>query len=392
MSSPRLQVVALIDALGWEYLRDRQFLDDLLPYRTPLQTVLGFSSGAIPTILTGLMPERHGHWNLFYYDPKTAPFWWMKAFRWLPNRMLDNRYTRKIMKELGRRVLGLGPTFECCVAPQLLPYFNFSEKRDIYGPKGIENAPSLFDELEDERRPYRVYNYHQCSDPEILRRAKRDIAESDATFFFIYLCEVDGFLHLHCKEPEAVSQKLDWYDAQLREVFAIARERDPEAWFMVCSDHGMAPVTSHADVAAVVTKLGFRMPQDYLSVYDSTMARFWFFNEEAKQQITSAMQSLACGQVLTKEELCRFGLDFPDDRYGELIFLLNPGCMVAKSDFNGTGWFPSGMHGYHPEDIHSDAIFLSSERPAVPMRTIADILPAIHSARERAGEPAAQGR
>ena len=63
--SSRLQVVALVDALGWEYIRERQFLDDVLPYRTALQTVLGFSSGAIPTILTGLMPERHGHWNLF---------------------------------------------------------------------------------------------------------------------------------------------------------------------------------------------------------------------------------------------------------------------------------------------------------------------------------------
>ena len=200
-----------------------------MPYRTSLQTVLGFSSGAIPTILTGLMPERHGHWNLFYYDPQNSPFWWLKAFNWLPNRLLDNRYGRKILKELGRRVLGLGPTFECCVSPRLLPYFNFSERRDIYAPKGIENAPSLFDELEREGRSYRVYTYHQCSDAEILRRARRDIAESDATLFFLYLCEVDGFLHMHCKEPEAIDQKLQWYDGQLREVFAVARKRDPEA-------------------------------------------------------------------------------------------------------------------------------------------------------------------
>ena len=136
--SERLQVIALIDALGWEYIRERPFLDDVLPYRTALQTVLGFSSGAIPTILTGLMPERHGHWNLFYYDPQHAPFWWLKAFNWLPKPVLDNRYGRKIIKELGRRVFGLGPTFECCVSPNLLPYFNFSERRDIYAPKGIE--------------------------------------------------------------------------------------------------------------------------------------------------------------------------------------------------------------------------------------------------------------
>src|SRR5208283_2294135 len=34
--SDRLQIVALIDALGWEYVRERTFLDDVLPYRTPL--------------------------------------------------------------------------------------------------------------------------------------------------------------------------------------------------------------------------------------------------------------------------------------------------------------------------------------------------------------------
>ncbi len=384
--SSRLQVIALIDALGWEYVRERQFLDDVLPYRTSLQTVLGFSSGAIPTILTGLMPERHGHWNLFYYDPQHSPFWWLKALNWLPNRMLDNRYGRKLLKELGRRVLGLGPTFECCVSPRLLPYFNFSERRDIYTPKGIENAPSLFDELEREGRGYHVYTYHQCSDAEILRRARRDIAETDATLFFLYLCEVDGFLHMHCKEPAAIDQKLQWYDQQLREIFDVARKRDPEAWLMVCSDHGMTPVTQHADLVGEVTKLGLRMPQDYLAVYDSTMARFWFFNNGARERVTALMQSLSCGQVLSRQELDKFGLHFPDDRYGELIFLLHPGWMVAESDFNGKGWFPEGMHGYHPDDSYSDAIFLSSEKPPQPMRTIADVYYSIRSVGREAKE------
>jgi Type I phosphodiesterase / nucleotide pyrophosphatase len=378
--SSRVQVIALIDALGWEYIRERRFLDDVLPYRTSLQTVLGFSSGAIPTILTGLMPERHGHWNLFYYDPQHSPFWWLKAFKWLPNQVLDNRYGRKVLKEVGRRVLGLGPTFECCVSPRLLPYFNFSERRDIYAPKGIDNAPSLFDELEREGRGYRVYTYHQCSDAEILRRARRDIAESDASLFFLYLCEVDGFLHMHCKEPGAIDQKLQWYDQQLREVFDVARKRDLEASLMVCSDHGMTPVTQHADLVGEVAKLGLRMPQDYLAVYDSTMARFWFFNDAARERVTAVMQSLHCGSVLSRQELDKFGLHFPDDRYGELIFLLHPGWMVAESDFNGKGWFPEGMHGYHPDDSYSDAIFLSSEKPSQPMRTIADVYYSIRAA------------
>ena len=387
--SRRLQVVALIDALGWEYIRERPFLGDVLPYRLPLRTVLGFSSGAIPTMLTGLMPERHGHWNLFYYDPEHAPFWWLKAFNWLPKSVLDNRYGRKVIKELGRRVFHLGPTFECCVTPNLMPYFNFSERRDIYSPKGIEMVPSLFDELEQEGRSYRVYTYHQCSDAEIMCRAKRDIAGTDATLFFLYLCEMDGFLHIHCKEPDAIDTKLQWYDRQLREVFRVARERDSEVHLMVCSDHGMTPVTNHADLVGAVGKLGLRMPQDYLAVYDSTMVRFWFFAEEARGRVSELMQSLDCGSVLSKQELRQFGLNFQDERYGELIFLLKAGWIVAESDFNGRGWSPEGMHGYHPDDSYSDAIFLSNEKPLRPMRNIADVYYSIRDAGRAAKESVA---
>jgi len=223
-----------------------------------------------------------------------------------------------------------------------------------------------------------------------MERAKRDIAGSDATFFFLYLCEMDGFLHMHCKDPDAIDEKLRWYEEQLREVFRVARRRDPEASLMVCSDHGMTPVRKHADLVADVEKLGLRMPQDYLAVYDSTMARFWFFNESARRRVSGALESLECGRLLTKPELTEFGLNFPDDRYGELIFLLNAGWMVAESEFNGRGWYPEGMHGYHPSDSYSDAIFLSNEKPLQPMRTIADVYVSIRDAGRAAEERVAQ--
>src|SRR5215470_5532978 len=81
----------LIDALGWEYLKGRNFLNDVLPYRRPLRTVLGFSSGAIPTILTGAWPSVTGHWNLFYYDPKGSPFRWLKYFAFVPDALMNCR-------------------------------------------------------------------------------------------------------------------------------------------------------------------------------------------------------------------------------------------------------------------------------------------------------------
>src|SRR5260370_17300529 len=104
-----LSFFVLIDALGWKLLKGREFLSDLLPYRRPLRTVLGFSSGAIPTILTGRPPVQTGHWNLFYYDPKASPFRWLRHFGFLPDRLLDHRVTRNLLKKLAQLLFSLGP-------------------------------------------------------------------------------------------------------------------------------------------------------------------------------------------------------------------------------------------------------------------------------------------
>jgi len=38
------------------------------------------------------------------------------------------------------------------------------------------------------------------------------------------------------------------------------------------------------------------------------------------------------------------------------------------------------MHGYHPEDSHSDAIFLSSSEPPIRVQTIGDVYTCMQSA------------
>jgi hypothetical protein len=115
------------------------------------------------------------------------------------------------------------------------------------------------------------------------------------------------------------------------------------------------------------------MPDDYLAVYDSTMARFWFFDSNAREQVTLLLQDLNCGRILSKLELQELGIFFPDQRYGELIFLLHPGWLFSRSNFNGQGWKPVGMHGYHPDDKYSDGIFLARESPLLQVNGVADV-------------------
>jgi hypothetical protein len=371
----RISIFVLIDALGWPCVETHNFLADALPYRQPLRTVLGYSSGAIPTILTGIPPALHGHWNLLYFDPNGSPFRWLRHFQFLPDAVLDHRVTKKVLKEMGRHVLGLGPLFECCVSPRFLPWFNWTEQKCIYSPEGIRTRNSVFDLLAQKQIPHRVYTYHHLSDPQILRRARQDLHSGKASFYFIYLSELDHVLHFHALDSLKVRSTLSWYARELGKIFKAAQGASPDVAFTVCSDHGMTPVDHRYDLVSEVDSLRLSVPDDYLAVYDSTMARFWFFNEPACDKITARLNSLPCGRILPDDELEDLGILFPDRRYGELIFLLDPGWLVARGHFNGNAWNPTGMHGYHPADPYSDAVFLSNRSPATEMRTIADLYP-----------------
>lgn len=368
-----LTVFVLIDALGWKYVEGRNFLTDKLSFRQPLETVLGFSSGAIPAMLTGVPPAVNGHWNLFYYDPENSPFRWFRHFLFLPDWLLNQRVTRKILKETGKRLLGLGPLFDCSVSPRLLPYFNWVERRNIYDRGGIIGAPSIFDELHEKDIPFRVYTYHHSTDAEILRQAEEDIRGRTASFYFLYLSEMDMFLHMNCGNPEMVEERLRWYDRGLRKIFDAAQQVSADATLTISSDHGMTPVGQNYDLVKHFENSTLRMPEDYLAVFDSTMARFWLFNDHARTEVLGILDRIPCGHVLSDAELKQFGVLFPDRRFGEAVFLLDPGWLFSRSDFNGSSWKPVGMHGYHPGDPYSDGVFLSNKQPDFAIRSVQDV-------------------
>src|ERR1700677_3537697 len=127
----------------------------------------------------------------------------------------------------------MGPLFECAVSPALLPFFNFVEKRNIYAESGIPGSKSIFDLLHSRGVLYRVYSYHDLSDALILEHARSDIQSGAADWFFLYLSEMDHFLHSECGHPQAVTERLAWYETQLREVFSVALRANPEMTFTV---------------------------------------------------------------------------------------------------------------------------------------------------------------
>jgi hypothetical protein len=361
----------LIDALGWTYLQNENFVTDILSYRTKVQTILGFSSGAIPVLLSGKPPKENGHWNLFYYDPENSPFRWVRWIQFLPSSLLNHRIFRKSVRELSRLFNRFAGYFQIYGVPvELLPYFDICEKSDIYLPGGLPN--SIFDHLKACDVPYRTYSYHQFSDRQIISEASSDLRAQKYEMYFLYLSELDSFLHDRCKYEGEVRSKLQQYDRWIREVYQEAKKSYGDVELFVFSDHGMTPKRAGYDLLSEIRPLKLQMPRDYIAIYDSTMARFWYFQDDARTRILSRLKQLECGRILQQEERNRFGLDFSDNRYGDTIFLMNPGVVIEPSFMGTLG--PEGMHGFDPEkDPHSYAAFLSNRTPEFPVRTLADV-------------------
>lgn len=367
-----ISVFILIDALGWELVRQHRFLEEQLPFRKPLETVFGFSSAAIPSILTGLLPEGHGHWNLFFFSPETSPFRWMRFLRLLPSAWINHRLPRKIVSILGRYASRSNGYFSIYGVPvQFLPYLDICEKKDIYEAGGLAPARSVFDELECRNVPYRVYCYHYYSDREAVCQMRRDLVCRAARFYFLYLAELDAFLHNHVGSTDAVNRELQRYARDVASLFEVATSVDSDVAFYVFSDHGMTPVTEAFDLMAAVRELGWQEPQDYLALYDSTMARFWFFHPACREAIAQRLRSLSCGRILDEPERRRFGLVFPDQRFGELIFAMRPGCVIHPSHMGGNRW--RGMHGFDPQHPDSLAVLLARCAPPVPVDHICQL-------------------
>lgn len=352
-------IYVLIDTLGWELVRTRPFLDDILGDRRSLKTVLGYSSAAIPSILSGRYPNEHGHWNLFYYSPATSPFRWTRPLRLLPAPLRENRVMRKAVREVSLRLSGYSGYFSTySFEISRLPYFDLCERRDIYAPGGLEGCPSLFDVFAREGVAYECFTYHRWTDAETLELVPQRLWTSPTRVYFLYLSQLDSYLHFHIGDAAGVAARFRWYEEGLRRVYRAAVERWGDVRLYVFSDHGMTPVRRTYDIAGEVDRLGLSVPGEMLPVFDSTMARFWVWSERAQARLTRLLEQCPYGRLIPEQELRELGVWFGDGRYGHLVFLLEPGGIILPSDM---GRIPfAGMHGYHPSEPTTEAVLLAS--------------------------------
>ena len=372
MDTP-LELFIFIDALGWRIAQHHHFLEDLMPYRQPVTMQFGYSCTALPTILSGKKPVDHGHLSFFYLDPVNSPF---KAFRFLkhvlkPASLWDRGRVRHQLSKLFRAAYGYTGYFQLYAVPfDRLPYFDYCEKKNIFGPEGLAPVPNLFDLLLRSGLQFHITDW-QLPEAQNFALAGDAAARQDMNFIFLYTASLDAHLHNHVGDDKAIQQKLDFFDFNIRKLIQVAKSHHPRCHVTVISDHGMTPLRGVFDAKTQIAATPLVFGKDYTACYDATMARFWFHRPGAEEQIHQAMAQ-APGHWLSDDEKRTYGIDFPDHKYGDAIHLLDPGWQIAPSDM---GVKPlNGMHGYTPDDELSNASLLSDTPfDDCPVQEVADL-------------------
>lgn len=360
---PILPLFIMIDAMGWEILRNDPFGKNFAPNRKKLESVFGYSSTCVPSILSGRWPDEHRNWCYFVYDPKNSPFRSLRWMRWLPTAVTGRRIFRRWLTKFVKVQLKFRGYFDLYNIPfKFIHLFDFTEKKSPLQPDGMNRGPNIFDFLTRNKIPYFV------TDTTKSEEQNRDdiIAAIEAErvdFVFQYWAGLDGLLHMVGNKSPEVPAKLRVYEEWIEKVLAAAKNHYSAVHLYIFSDHGMANCDELVDLKAQIDALPVKMEKDYAVVYDSTMARFWFFNDKARQLIHEALGKVPEGRIMPDDELRRYRTLFDDRQFGETIFLMREGVLIVPSHM---GERPiRAMHGYHPTDPQTYAT-LCTNQPLIP--------------------------
>lgn len=354
-----LPLFIFVDACGWEIIKNDPFARDFAPNRKRLDSVFGYSSACVPSILSGRWPDEHRNWCYFVYDPKNSPFKLLRWLRWLPSKITSRRIFRRWLSKFVKVHLSFRGYFDLYNIPfQHIADYDFTEKKSPLQPDGMNVGPNIFDFLEHRKIPYHV-SAPQKTEQQNLNALISDIKRENIDFAFLYWPALDGLLHSVGNQSPLVPEKLRGYEKWIRDLVNVAEEHYEEVRLYIFSDHGMANCDELLDLKSKIEPLPFRVGRDYAVVYDSTMARFWFFNDRAREEITATLKRVPQGRILPHSELKELRAPCDDNYFGELIFLVNEGVLIVPSHM---GERPiRGMHGYHPQAKQSYAMLCTNQ-------------------------------
>lgn len=333
----------LLDAFRHDY-----FTEKLTPFmytlskdaHTKLESVLGYSETVKQSLMTGTYPNKNGMWAEFILKPRSTNKW----IKCLP---LDH-FPHSINVGCRYFISTLFKSDIRNIPLPLLQYFDHAAE--------AAQMPTLYDIFSE--RQIRFSEYEGLKGKKLFNKiTKIDHTHSDVVFIKIPDLDLIGHIYgTHCRQVYNKVRKIDKMVEKIINYFKNIWKDQFD--IIIISDHGMVQVRNHIDLASFI-KSYVKEKSDFIAFYDATIARFWFKRESARKKVIKILSKLKIGQLLNDDVLKEYGVYFSDRRYGELIFLLNPGNVIFPNFYSVLPFSPRGMHGYDPKFLGMLGILLT---------------------------------
>ncbi|HEY4116228.1 MAG TPA: hypothetical protein VGM56_00180, partial [Byssovorax sp.] len=185
-------LVAFVDALGPREATTLATRVGLAP--RGLTGILGYSSGALPTILTGRSPSEHGRMCLFsgYTGPSASPLAPLRFLELLPAVVRSRPRVQRVVTRLFSTAMGWDGYFTPArVPPSLFRDLDAPEDRDLFRADEIGGCPTFLAEAREAGLRVSVADW-RTSD---AARADALANAPDADLSLLYFSGLDGLLH-----------------------------------------------------------------------------------------------------------------------------------------------------------------------------------------------------
>lgn len=399
-------IVLLLDAFRQDYLNESTtpFLwkcaQEGEHYERVVQS-LGFCERT--EILTGMRGDESGFFTAIGFDPSESPYGNVKGLhilhaveqgllaqlRFAP-ATFGNKVHKRLRSYVWRYFRGRGikmPTF--CIPYPWLPFFTLTEDRVDHRLPEAFSRPSLLDILDQAGKTYFYDSFTALglstpygSDHERLDAVVEDLADNNKDLYLVYVSIPDAHGHRCGPDSEEFRSILHHMDRLLERFVKRAEEASPKNRFLFVGDHGMLPVTARFDAGAEIRKhlraAGLKKGKDVVYFLDSTMVRLWAITHRARDMlpglVPDAQGFTEYGRWMDAATAARCHVPWPDRRYGDHLWLANPGVQVFPDFFHRIAPC-KGMHGYDPRLPESQGACILWGDGVTPRR-----LPTIHLA------------
>ena len=312
----------------------------------PVRTLLAYSCAIWPSIFTGQYPDELDLWTEYHrlVNPRSSSS--AKLLQLLPG-LRAQRSVAYVMQSL-LRLAGVELDLEPTLPPAIRRYFG----RLGSDYRRLPSVPIYSDTLISAELEGRglTWDYIFLSDATSASVADLAARARTVDLLIVVVSDTDHFGHVFRPLSQRFGVFLHRLDAWVGELREAVLAIDPSSTFLLTSDHGMTPVTKAIDVWRPLQKSGLRPGRDALVFLNATVMVAWFESGRAERIIEDIVAQEPTLRKLTRDEIGREHLAFSGRRYGDALYLAEPGVQLVPNFVSLERRAAAGAHGYSPDD------------------------------------------